>query len=103
MQRKIVLMRYRLRTLLIAFAVAPALLANVGSYYVLSRQGYAYSDSVGSPGFWFVAPETKRDVKRNNELIRLYYPLVRLEQLCGSKRGLAHEPCFPISGGELPP
>ena len=95
-------MRYRLRTLLIAFAIAPPLCAYVGSYYLLSRRGYAFADSVGSPGFWFVPPETKRDVKRNNDLIRLYYPLVRLEELCGSRRGLAHEPCF-FSGDELPP
>jgi len=94
-------MRYRLRTLLIVLALGPPLVAYVGSY-MLSRRGYAFADSVHSPGFWFVPPNTKRDVKRNNELIRLYYPLVRLEQLFGSKRGLAHEPDF-FTGGELPP
>lgn len=92
-------MRYRLLTLLTAFALAPPLLAYVGSYFVLSRRGYAHADSVGSPGFWFVPPNTKRDVQRNNELIRVYFPLLRLEQFFGSWRGLAHEPCFV----ELPP
>jgi len=97
------MLRYNLRTLLLAFALAPPLVAYVGSYYVLSRRGYAFADSVNSPGFWFVPPETKRDVKRNSDLIRLYYPLVRIEQLCGGRRYLAHEPCFPANGGELPP
>jgi hypothetical protein len=75
----------------------------VGSYCALSRRGYAYADSVGSPGFWFVLPETKRDVKRNNDLIRLYYPLVKLEQVYGRRRYLAHEPCFFTPSEELPP
>jgi hypothetical protein len=96
-------MRYRLRTLLILLAVLPPLIAYVGPYYVLSRRGYAYADSVNSPGFWFVPPQTKRDVKRNNDLIRLYYPLVRIEQLCGGRRHLAHEPCFFSTDTGLPP
>lgn len=53
-------MRYRLRTLLILVALAPPLISYVGSYYVLSRRGHAYSDSVGAKAFWFVPPENKR-------------------------------------------
>jgi hypothetical protein len=95
--------RYKLRTLLILLAIGPPMLAYVGSYAVLSRRGYAFADSVGSPGFWFVPPNTQRDVKKNNEYITLYWPLVRLEQFFGSKRGLAHEPCGLEGSFELPP
>ena len=94
-------MRFRLRTLLIVAAFLPPLLGYVGSYYVLSRRGYAFADSVHSPGFWFVPPNTQRDVKKNNAYIRLYYPLVCLEQFFGSRRGLAHEPCNLVE--PLPP
>jgi len=41
-----------------------------------------------------VTPNTQRDVRKNNAYVRLYYPLVRFEQICGSKRHLAHEPCM---------
>ena len=95
-------MRYGLRTLLLAFALAPPLMAYVESYYELSRQGYVYSDSVGARGFWFVPPETKRAVKKNEEYAAFYWPLIRLEQLCGGNRYVAGEPCF-FSGDQLPP
>jgi len=93
-------MRYGLRTLLIVFALAPPLVAYVGSYYALSRRGYAYADSVGSPGFWYVPPETQRDVEQNAAYRHLYCPLMRFEHLIGSQRWPAHDPCM---GPELPP
>ena len=95
-------MRFRLRTLLIAFALAPQLVAYVGSYFVLSRRGYMYSDSVGAKAFWFVPPETKRAVKKNEDYAAFFWPLIRLEQLCGGKRYVAGEPCF-FNGDKLPP
>jgi len=95
-------MRYSLRTLLVAFAITPPLVAYVGSYYALSRRGYAYSDSVGAKAFWFVPPETRRAVKKNEEYAAFYRPLIRLEHLCGGNRYVAGEPCF-FSGDRLPP
>ena len=95
--------RYSLRTLLILLAIGPPLIAYVGPYYVLSRRGYAFADSVGAKAFWFVPPNTQRDVKKNNDYIRLYWPLVCLEQFVGSRRFLAHEPCGLEGGPELPP
>jgi hypothetical protein len=92
-------MRYRLRTLLILLAVLPPLLAYVGSYAVLSRRGYAYADSYGVKGFWFVPPDTQRDVKKNAEFLTFYSPLIELEIACGGRHP-AHEPCM---GPELPP
>jgi hypothetical protein len=54
--------RYKLRTLLIVLALGPPLLAYVGSYYFLSRRGYAHADSIGlSKSFFFVPPEADRD------------------------------------------
>ena len=93
-------MRYRLRTLMILLAVLPPVLAYCGSYAVMSRQGYAFADSIGSPTFWFVPPNTQRDVALNARLRRLYWPLIRLERAFGGDRYPAHDPCM---GPELPP
>ena len=93
-------MRYRLRTLLIVLALGPPLLAYIGSYAVLSRRGYVHADAVGSPGFWFVPPNTQRDVRTNARLRQLYWPLIRLEIALGQDRYPAHDPCMQP---ELPP
>lgn len=92
--------RYRLRTLLIVLALGPPLLAYFGSYMVLSRRGYAFADSVDCPAFWFVPPETQRNVALNARLRDLYWPLIKLEIALGGDRYPAHDPCM---GPELPP
>jgi hypothetical protein len=93
-------MQYRLRTLLIVLALAPPALAYFGSYVVLSRRGYALTDSVGGKGFWFVLPETKRDEKKNEGYIRLFWPLIEAELLIGTGRTPVSGICC---GPELPP
>lgn len=79
-------MRYRLHTLLIAFALAPPLVAYVGSYYVLSRRGYAYADTVGYPAYWFVPPESDKSGQLHARYRRFYWPLIRLEIFLGTGR-----------------
>ena len=81
-------MRYRLRTLLILLAVGPPMLAYVGSYYVLSRRGYSYADSVGAKNvFFFAHPPADRDGVIHGRCQRFYWPLIQLEMIIGTGRG----------------
>jgi hypothetical protein len=80
-------MRYRLRTLLIVLALGPMVLAYVGSYYFLSRRGYAYGDSAGlNDVLFFAPPDTDRDGKIHGRYLRLYLPLIVLERALGTGR-----------------
>jgi len=80
-------MQYRLRTLLILLAIGPPMLAYVGSYYVLTRRGYAYGDSVGLPKAYFFAPlVADKDGRIHGRYIRFYAPLIALENGLGTGR-----------------
>jgi len=90
--------RYRLRTLLILFALAPPLVAYVSSYYVVSRRGYADVDRYGLKGFYFVLPGTVPDWKeRNQRFNRFYYPLIQLELFLGTGHHIGAEPLEGLS------
>ena len=80
-------MRYRLRTLLILLAVLPPLMAYVGSYYVLTRRGYAHGDAAGDRRvYFFASPEADKDGRVHGRYQRFYAPLIILEMLLGTGR-----------------
>lgn len=85
-------MRFRLRTLLIVFALLPPMLAYAGSYYVLSRRGYREADQHGLHGFYFVLPTTKAENTTNARFNRLYWPLIQVELVLGTGRLPASDP-----------
>jgi len=81
------MLRYQLRTLLIVLAIGPPVLAYVGSYYFVSRRGYAHADSIGlSKSFFFVPPEADRDGRLDGRYQRFYWPLIQLELMLGTGR-----------------
>ena len=75
--------RFGLRTLLVAVAAAAVLLSYVGSYYRLSRRGFAEAHEVGLAGFLYVpfdeAAATK-DLSHHYWLAMVYAPLNWLDQ-----------------------
>ena len=78
-------------------AVVVLVLAYASSYYVLSRRGFGYSDSVHGPGFWFFPPEKSAGwLVKNYGLVGLYYPLILLDCALGTGRPPANEPLWSI-------
>jgi hypothetical protein len=65
-------------------AVVAVLLAYIGSYYRLSRRGFAEAQDFGLAGFLYVpyqeAAKTE-DLSRHHQLAKLYAPLNWLDQL----------------------
>ena len=80
----------RLIGLVLAIAVLSAYLI---SYLVLSRQGFAFADTYGCEGFYFLPPEDSEHWRlRNYTLARIYYPLVAVDRFIGTGRSIACEP-----------
>jgi hypothetical protein len=97
-------MRFRLRTLLIALAVLPPLLAYVGSYYVLSRRGFRETEELGFKGFYFVMPEPgDGSSQANARHIRFYWPLIQLDLFLGTGRHPAADPLWGLDAAEPNP
>lgn len=70
----------------------------IGSYLVLSRRGYDFSDQYGLIGFYFVPPEDTDEWRRVEwNLRQLYAPLIYAEYWTGTGRPLAAEPLWRLS------
>lgn len=78
---------------LIAFVV----LVYVSSYVVLSRRGFAEADAQDAEGFYFLAPEDSDEWRfRNFTLVRVYAPLIAVDNAIGTGRGAASEPLWDL-------
>ena len=81
------------------FAILVCLLIiYVGSYVVLSRQGFADADVANCDGFYFFPPE-ETDAWRslNYNCVRFYYPLIFIDIWIGTGRYPASEPMWNLS------
>jgi hypothetical protein len=75
------------------------LLAYVGSYIVLSRCGFAWSDTHHSAGFYFFPPDDSNTWRlANYGCVCFYYPLIVIDNWIGTGRLVAREPTFRMSG-----
>jgi hypothetical protein len=95
------MLRFRLRTLLIAAAILPPLIAYVGSYYVQSRRGFREADQYGIKGFYFVTPTHPAkgggSERANQQRYLFYWPLIQLDLMLGTGRHPAAEPIWGLS------
>jgi hypothetical protein len=64
----------------------------VGSYLVLSRQGFRQADAARFDGFYFCAPHRPAADSINNGLDTLYWPLIRVDVSLGTGREAAKAP-----------
>ena len=58
----------------------------VSSYYILSRNGFRYAEQVNIPTFFYFTPENDNDVRLNNALVRVYWPLNQIDNWLGTGR-----------------
>jgi hypothetical protein len=71
-----------------------------GSYIYLSRRGFAAAARSNAEGFWFVRPRSSQSAIAstwNEALVVCYWPLLALDQACGTGRPAA---AWPMSGLE---
>jgi hypothetical protein len=86
----------RMRCLLVLFALLFVLY--VGSYYVLSRRGYAEADRYNMKGFYYVTPENTDSWRlRNYTCVDLFLPLNAVDRWLGFGRCPACEPLWGLS------
>jgi hypothetical protein len=86
--------RGRLR-FLVTCAGALALALYVGSYYGLSRRGYAEADQWNLKGFYYFSPEDSDAWRRKNyACVYLFWPLNAVDRCLGSGRYPASEPLW---------
>ena len=71
---------------LVSVCVALLGMIYVGSYFVLSRQGFRQADAAGFEGFYFCAPNRSAADSINNGLDTLYWPLIRVDVSLGTGR-----------------
>jgi hypothetical protein len=70
----------------------------VSSYVILSRRGFAQSDSWEMEGFYFLPPENTDEWRSwNYALVRFYYPLILVDNWVGTGRPIASEPLWGLS------
>jgi hypothetical protein len=86
--------RLKRRWYRLAIIVLIALLVvYVGSYLVLSRRGFADADRWDAEGFYFLPPEDTNEWRFwNYTLVRVYYPLIVIDNGIGTGRPAASEP-----------
>ena len=79
-----------------------ALALYVGSYYVLSRQGFRQADREKWHGFYFVNPprDSRSWRQWNYSLVTFYFPLIWVDNAMGTGYPPASEPLWWIGGGE---
>jgi hypothetical protein len=87
----------RVRCLLVLFALL--LVLYVGSYYVLSRRGYAEADRYNmDKGFYYFTPENTDSWRvRNYACVDLFLPLNAVDRWLGFGRWPACEPLWGLS------
>jgi hypothetical protein len=70
------------------------LVVYAGSYLVLSRMAFARADVSDWEGFYFAAPEedTDRCRSRHYTLVRVYYPLIVIDNWIGTGRPPGSDP-----------
>jgi hypothetical protein len=67
----------------------------VGSYLVLSRQGYAQAEEYNLAGFYYFAPEDSASWRwRNYSCVFLFWPLNLVDRWLGTGRYPASEPLW---------
>jgi hypothetical protein len=77
--------------------VCAFLLIYIGSYYGLSRRGFAMSDRTGF-GFHFFEPrDTATWRLANYGCVCLYLPLIKIDRMLGTGRIPASEPLWGLS------
>jgi hypothetical protein len=64
----------------------------VGSYFVLSRQGFRQADAAGFDRFYFCSPDRPAADSINSGLDTLYWPLIRVDVSLGTGREAAKAP-----------
>ncbi len=70
----------------------------LGSYWVMSRRGFAMADEYGIQGFYFYLPEDSDQWRRvESSTYMLYLPLVHIDCWMGTGRGHASEPLWHLS------
>lgn len=74
------------------YYAAGVLLLYVISYFVLSRAGFRRADEVNGEGFYFVAPVSPMTARFNHSCRVFYWPLLKIERLLGTGRGVASDP-----------
>ena len=70
----------------------------VGSYLILSRNGFRRADEREWIGFYFVEPDDERSDVVHLYLTRFYYPLILIDNLLGTGRRPACAPLRRFSG-----
>ena len=69
-----------------------------GSYYVLSRRAFVQADVWDCEGFYFLPPRNTDEWRFwNYTLVRVYYPLILIDNWIGTGRGVASEPTWNLS------
>ncbi len=69
----------------------------VGTYVVLSRNGYREADKYNVRGFFFVIPSSPVMKFANDSCKIIFYPLIKLEQMLGTGRTPAWDPIEKLS------
>jgi hypothetical protein len=81
----------------VLFVVA-FLLLYVGSYFALSRQGFAHAREWNARGFWFFEPRDSDPWRASNYgCVGIYYPLILVDNWMGTGMWPAKEPLFGLS------
>jgi hypothetical protein len=84
----------RRRVLVIGLLLATYL----GSYWWLSRRGYAEADRYGMAGFYYFLPEDTRAWRyKNYGCVILFWPLNGIDRSLGLGRSPASEPLWGLS------
>jgi hypothetical protein len=74
------------------------LITYVGSYFVLSRRGFAEAEAFGYGGFYFFPPKDSYTWRIcNYGLVGFYYPLILIDNWLGTGKGVACEPMWKLS------
>lgn len=86
-----------LKRLLLISAIA-LLVVYIGSYFVLSRRGYAEADEFKMHGFYYFLPEDSDAWRaKNYRCVLLFSPINALDRALGTGRQPATEPLFRLS------
>ena len=86
-----------IRWIVVGLLVA-LLTAYISSYLVLSRRGFAQADAWEMEGFYFLPPENSDRWRFwNYTLVRIYYPLILIDNWIGTGRPIANEPTWHLS------
>jgi hypothetical protein len=84
--------RWHRLTIMVLIAL---LVVYVGSYLVLSRRAFAEADRWDIDGFYFLPPEDTNEWRFwNYTLVRVYYPLIVIDNGIGTGRPIGAEPTW---------